>query len=248
MHHPTVSIITVVYNGVDTLEYTIKAVLALTYPHTEFIIIDGGSSDGTINIIKKYEKKISRWTSGPDAGLYDAMNKGMELATGDYFWFINSGDAPASSDILEKVFSGDVFADIYYGETVIIDAAGKEIGPRRLSPPKKLKWKDFRMGMLVSHQSFIASRRITKKYNLQYKFSADYDWCLHALKKAKKVRNTHLILSLFRDGGLTKQNIIPGLKERFQIMTKNYGLISTILAHFIIAPKFFWYLINNKRY
>ena len=248
MHKPSISIITVVYNAATSIEYTIQAVLALTYPNKEYIIIDGGSTDGTVDIIKRYERQISKWVSGPDAGLYDAMNKGLEMSKGDFVWFINAGDAPASPDVLERVFTGNSYADIYYGDTMIIDENGKKIGRRRLSPPSALKWKDFRKGMLVSHQSFIASRKVVKKYDLRYKFSSDFDWCLYALKNASKVQNTHLILSFFRDGGITKKNIIPGLKERFQIMVKNYGLISTLLAHLTITPKFFWFWIKHKRF
>ncbi|MBZ4676335.1 MAG: glycosyl transferase [Anaerophaga sp.] len=248
MQQPRVSIITVVYNSVTTIEATIKSVLALTYSNVEYIVVDGGSTDGTIDLIKKYEQQISRWTSGPDAGLYDAMNKGMEMSSGDYFWFINSGDEPASPDVLDKVFSGNSNADVYYGETMLIDEAGNEIGLRRHSPPDHLSWRDFRRGMLVSHQSFIASGKVAGKYDLSYRFSADYEWCLHALKHASEIRNTGLILSKFREGGMTRQNIIPGLKERFRIMVKNFGLGSTILAHFVIAPKFFRYWMQNRRF
>ncbi len=248
MHQPKVSIITVVFNGADTIEGTITSIAALAYPNVEYIIVDGGSNDGTPGIIENHQEVVSRWISRPDAGLYDAMNKGMEMATGDYFWFINSGDEPASPEILDKIFSNEVPADVYYGETMVIDADGNEIGRRRLSPPQHLSWKDFRQGMLVSHQSFIASRQVTKKYDLRYKFSADYDWCLYALKRSSNVKNTGMVLSRFREGGLTRQNILPGLKERFFIMIKYFGLMPTIAAHFRIAPRFFYFWIKNKRF
>jgi glycosyltransferase involved in cell wall biosynthesis len=248
MHQPGISIITVVFNGIKTIEKTIKSIVALTYPNVEYIIVDGGSNDGTLDVIKQYENHISKWISEPDQGLYDAMNKGLKMAEGDYLWFINSGDEPASPDVIHKIFSDPDAPDIYYGETMLIDNGGNEIGLRRLSPPEKLTWRHFRHGMLVSHQSFIPARRVIKKYDLSYKFYADYDWCLHALKQASDIRNTGIILSRFREGGLTGQNILPGLKERFRIMTGYYGLFPTMLAHFSIAPKFFYYWIKHKRF
>jgi glycosyltransferase involved in cell wall biosynthesis len=248
MHQPKISIITVVYNGAETIESTIRSIIALTYPNLEYIIVDGGSTDRTPDIIKKYETKISKWTSEPDKGLYDAMNKGMAMSSGNYLWFINSGDEPASPDILNEVFNESQKADVYYGNTMLIDEEGREVGLRRLSPPEMLNWKHFRKGMLVSHQSFIASKKVVKNYDLCYKFSADYDWCLHALRNASKISNTGKVLSRFRKGGLTGQNILPGLKERFRIMVKNYGLASTVLTHFVITLRLFCYWIKNKRF
>jgi glycosyltransferase involved in cell wall biosynthesis len=248
MYQPKISIITVVYNEVSTIENTLRSVAALTYPNMEYILVDGGSNDGTLEIVKQYENQIAKWITGPDSGLYDAMNKGIDISTGDYLWFINAGDEPAAPDILENVFQTRPLADVYYGQTMVIDQHNNEIGLRRLSPPEHLTWKHFRHGMLVSHQSFIASRQVTKTYDLRYHFSADYDWCLFALKKANQIKNTKLVLSRFRDGGLTKQNIFAGLKERFHIMTKYYGLLSAITAHFLIAPRFFYYWAKHKRF
>lgn len=248
MQLPKISIITVVFNGADAILPTIRSISALTYSNIEFIVVDGASKDGTVDIIKEHESLIFRWISEPDSGLYDAMNKGIDLATGDYFWFINAGDEPASPDVLNNVFESQNSADVYFGETMVINPDGSEIGLRRLSPPEKLNWRHFRRGMLVSHQAFIASRKVAKKYDLRYKFSADFDWCLYALKHASEIRNTGKVLCRFREGGLTKQNILPGLKERFRIMVRYYGLIPAVFAHFVIAPKFLWYWARNKRF
>lgn len=250
MSTPKVSIITIVYNGASTLAKTIESIAAQTYSNIEYIIVDGNSTDGTQALIKKYKNNISSWISEPDNGLYDAMNKGIKLATGDYLWFINSGDEIYAPDTLQKIFNNDQepYADIYYGDTVMIDEKGTVIGERRLQPPAQLSWKDFKNGMLVSHQSILISTKIAELYNLKYQFSADFEWCLKALQKANKIVNTNQILSRFLDGGLTKQNIAPGLKERFYIMSRYFGLIPTIWKHIPIGLRFFSYLIKNKRF
>jgi len=246
--YPKVTIITVVFNAKETLERTILSVKGLDYINVEYIIVDGGSSDGTLEIIDKYKAIITRWVSEPDNGLYDAMNKGLKLAEGDFVWFVNAGDEVAAPDVLNRLFDLSSNADIYYGDTVIVDDQGCEIGQRRLSPPENLNWKDFRRGMLVSHQSIIVAKDLADYYDLSYRFSADYAWVLNALRKAKLIVNGHLVLSRFLDGGLTKNNIIPGLKERFRIMIKNYGLLATLFYHIPIAYRFLRFYIINKRY
>lgn len=251
LKQPVISIITIVYNGVSSLEKTILSIASQSYPNIEYIIVDGGSTDGTLDIIQKFKHHpINLFISEPDNGLYDAMNKGINMATGDYLWFINSGDEIYESSTLSKIFNAKntTLADVYYGDTVMINDQGELIGVRRLKPPTHLGWKDFKNGMLVSHQSIIIKREIAGLYNLNYRFSADFEWCLLALKKAKSVVNTHLVLSRFLDGGITKQNIVPGLKERFRIMTRYFGLFSTLLFHIPITLRFVTYVFKNKRF
>ena len=245
---PKVSVITVVYNGAETLERTILSVASQTYPSVEHLIVDGGSCDGTLDIITHYSDYISQWISEPDNGLYDAMNKGIQMARGEYLWFINSGDEIAGPDVLAKVFVNQEEADFYYGETVLVDNQGQLIGDRRLKPPAQLTWKDLRNGMLVSHQSVIVRRRVCNFYDTSYKFSADYNWVVEALKRSKKISNTHLVLSRFLEGGLTRKNIIPGLKERFRIMVNHYGFWSTLLRHLPIAIRFILFFVKHKRF
>ncbi len=174
-NNPKISIITIVYNGSNTLEKTIQSVINQNYKNFEYIIIDGNSTDGTQQIIEKYSHQITYWISEKDKGLYDAMNKGLVRATGDYVWFINSGDQIPTSTTITEIFqnSKEPYADIYYGDTTMIDLNGKIIGERRLTPPKNLTANHFKQGMLVSHQSFIAKRSITRLYNTRFRFSAD---------------------------------------------------------------------------
>jgi len=246
--NPLISIITVVYNGEASIRKTIESIISQSFKSFEYIIIDGGSSDKTTEIIKEYAHKISYWISEPDNGLYHAMNKGLEKATGKYVWFINSGDEIADRKTLEKVFANNQFADIYYGETIIIDNNGYSIGNRRLKSPKQLTWKSFINGMLVSHQSIIVKRNLAPFYNLKYKCSADFDWVIQALKNSTNIENTNIILSRFLDGGQTKKTIVPGLKERFKIMCKYYGVIATSLNHIVLGFNFLVFLIQHKRF
>ncbi|MBS2212556.1 glycosyltransferase [Carboxylicivirga mesophila] len=250
MKKPLISIITIVYNGIDTLQKTINSIACQDYENIEYIVVDGCSNDGTINLIKANQTIISKWVAEPDDGLYDAMNKGLTMATGDYVWFINSGDEIYDKHTVSQLVDGfgSVFPDVVYGDTVMIDAEGNEIGERRLKPPVKLTWEDFRNGMLVSHQSILVSTKIAAKYNTKYRFSADYEWCLKALKAANSVHNSNQILSRFLDGGLTKQNIVPGLKERFDIMRRYFGLLPTVIRHIPIGLRFLKYVALNRRF
>lgn len=281
---PIVSVITVVYNSLSLIEKTIRSIAGQTYPNLEFIVIDGGSSDGTVEIIRLYEKQISYWISEPDRGIYDAMNKGLATATGDYVWFMNAGDQIYAEDILEKIFVGDQSSRkwndslVYYGDTMIVDSAYREVGLRRLRPPEVLTWKSFKKGMLVCHQAIIVSREIAEPFDPQYGHSADFDWVVRVLKKAegrraggqegmgkdKNIRikvsqhiststyqhiiNTHLVLCAFLDGGHSKHNIGISLQERFHSMVRHYGLIPTVLRHLPIAVRFGWYYLRNKRF
>jgi glycosyltransferase involved in cell wall biosynthesis len=238
----------VVFNARATLERTITSVRALDYPQIEYLLIDGGSTDGTLDLIRQYEDCITHWVSEPDKGLYDAMNKGLVMATGDYVWFLNAGDEVSAPEVLTRLFEHAPYADIYYGDTMIVDIEGNEIGHRRLTPPENLSWKDFRRGMLVSHQSVLVARHLAEPYDLHYRFSADYDWVLTALRRAKTIVNGQMILSRFLDGGLTKSNILPGLMERFNIMRKNYGFLATIFHHIPITCRFLRYLLINRRF
>ena len=234
--HPKFSIITVTYNAEKVLEDTIQSVISQTYRNVEYIIVDGASKDHTLEIVNKYHNRINKVISEPDKGLYDAMNKGIQLATGDYLCFLNAGDKFHDSETLQKVvhtLKGQELPDVIYGETAIVDEEGHFLHMRRLSTPAHLNWKSFKQGMLVCHQAFFVNRElaINHLYDLQYRFSADFDWCIRIMKKAKCLHNTRLTLIDYLNEGMTTKNHKASLKERFCIMAKHYGLISTILHH-----------------
>lgn len=243
MQYPIFSIITITYNAAKCLEQTVLSILSQSYSNIEYIIIDGASSDGTLEIIKQYESGVSCWISEPDKGIYDAMNKGLQRATGDYVWFINAGDSLYTSDIVQQIASlvqkKKVLPDIIYGETIIVDEDGKSLGKRRLKAPDKLTWKSFRMGMLVCHQSFITKRTIAPLYDLTYRYSADFEWCIRCMKNARRIYNTRMVLSNFLDGGVSTTQRKASLKERYDIMCQYYGSVSTSLLHIWFAIRFY---------
>lgn len=234
MNKPLFSIITICYNAEATLEKTIQSVLAQTYPNVEYIVVDGASKDNTLAIIKRYRPQLGKVVSEPDKGLYDAMNKGIGLATGDYLCFLNAGDTFFSANTLQEMVAtlpADKQPDVIYGETALVDAEGHFVRMRRLQAPEVLTWRSFRQGMLVCHQAFFARRELVPLYDLQYRFSADFDWCIRIMKQSHLLHNTHLTVVNYLDEGLTTRNQKASLKERFRIMAKHYGLFSTLLHH-----------------
>ena len=248
--NPKISIVTVVFNGESEIERTIRSVVNQTYKNIEYIIVDGASKDNTLNIVKKYEKKIDKLLSEPDKNLYDAMNKGLALATGEYLWYMNSGDEINDPTTLEAVFLQGTDADVYYGETMLVEESGKELGTRSdLSThklPGKLTWKKMNKGMVVQHQSFIVRRGLAPEYDMQYRWAADIDWVIKCLKEAKTVHNTNIILSRFLtnrvlgkfySGGASTKNLYTSLRERFAIFNKHYGTIPNVFNHLSIGFK-----------
>lgn len=230
---PTISIITVCYNAAKELEKTICSVKEQTYPHIQYIVVDGASKDTTPQLLERYKTDIDIIRSEPDRGIYDAMNKGIDLATGDYLCFMNAGDLFHSADTLAKVFDqiGTDRPGVIFGDTDIVDDEGRFIRKRRLSPPERLTADSFRKGMLVCHQSFYARRDLAPHYDLAYRLSADVDWCIKILRRSPYNHNTHLTLTNYLSEGATSKNHRASLKERFAIMRKHYGLTSTLWWH-----------------
>lgn len=231
---PRFTVITVTYNAASVLEDTIQSVVSQTYHHLEYIIIDGASTDDTLGIVKRFNEHITHVVSEPDRGLYDAMNKGLTLATGDYLCFLNAGDSFHEDDTLQQVvhsLQGNELPDVIYGETALVDAKGHFLRMRRLATPEVLTWKSFKQGMLVCHQAFWVKRSLAEPYDLQYRFSADFDWCIRIMKKSHSLHNAHLVTINYLDEGMTTQNRNTSLRERFRIMAKHYGLLNTAMHH-----------------
>ncbi|MFL5764361.1 MAG: glycosyltransferase family 2 protein [Bacteroidia bacterium] len=235
--NPKISIITVVYNAHALIERTVRSVLSQDWNNIEYIIIDGGSSDGTLEIAEKYSSQIALIHSGKDNGIYDAMNKGLKDATGDYVLFLNAGDTFYSKDVIRRVFANGE-ADVYYGNTAIVDSQENIIGDRRLTPPEVLNWRSLRFGMCVSHQSFIARRKICEPYDLDYKVSSDIDWVIRVLKKSGRILNIQGYISCFLEGGVSNRRRKKALGERFRIMSRHYGFFRTLVNHIYILLRY----------
>ena len=245
MHNPKFTIITVTYNAGKVLEKTIQSVISQSYRNVEYIIVDGKSKDNTLKITDFYKEWIHNLVSEPDKGLYDAMNKGIRLATGDYLCFLNAGDKLHDENTLQRIVDSlkeKTQPDVLYGETAIVDENGNFLHMRRLSTPQELNWKSFRQGMLVCHQAFFAKRELAvqEPYLLDYRFSADFDWCIRIMKKAKCLHNTRLTIIDYLNEGMTTQNHKASLKERFRIMVKHYGWISTVIHHCWFVIRLFY--------
>ena len=230
--HPKFSIITVTYNAAAVIEDTLQSVITQTYKNIEYIIVDGASTDRTMEIIGRYRKHIHTVVSEPDRGLYDAMNKGIRLATGDYVCFLNAGDELHEDDTLQLIVHSLTgltgLPDVIYGRTAIVDEEGHFLRMRRLEPPENLTWHSFRQGMLVCHQAFFARRDHAVPYDLRYRFSADFDWCA-------VLHNTRLTLIDYLNEGMTTRNHRASLAERFRIMCRHYGYVQTALLHLKFA-------------
>lgn len=247
MPQPKLSVITIVFNNASGIERTMLSVLGQTYPSIEYIIIDGGSTDGTLEIIEKYKDRVQKLVSEKDKGIYDAMNKGLALAEGDYILFMNSGDEVYAPDTVEKVFASEPDADIYYGETEMYDEKWQSLGRRRHKTPENFTWRDFRYGMSISHQAIYIRKSLTEPYDLDYKLSADIDWILKAAKKARRIVNTKMYVAKYLVGGMSKKRHRQSLVERFHIFSKHYGLIPNLFNHAVIAAKLALYYVKHRR-
>ncbi|MDO5016974.1 MAG: glycosyltransferase family 2 protein [Porphyromonas sp.] len=234
-----ISVITVCYNAEKELPVTLRSVSEQDYPYIEYIVVDGDSRDGTMELLHQHQSNIDVLISEKDTGIYDAMNKGIRAATGDYLCFMNAGDTFHAPDTLSRVFErvGERQPDVLYGETVIVDDQRRFVRNRRLRAPQSLTKRSFLSGMMVCHQSFYAKRSVAPLYDLRYRFSSDYDWCLNILDRTSDTFNTDLILTDYLSEGATTRHHRASLKERFRIMRKHFGWLPTLWSHLKIAVR-----------
>lgn len=237
MEPPLLTLITVTFNAEPFLERTLQSVAAQSQRQgVEYILIDGGSGDGTLALAEKYRGLFAAVVSEPDRGLYDAMNKGLQRATGRYVWFLNAGDELFDSQTFARFFQETAtLPDVYYGDALFVREDGSAVGlrsvvtPHRL--PRQLGWQHFRLGMVVCHQAFVVKRALAPAYDLQHPYSADIDWEIRCLKAARQVKQSALPLCRYLTGGYSVQHLRASLLDRFAILKKHFGLLPTLLAH-----------------
>jgi glycosyltransferase involved in cell wall biosynthesis len=254
------SIITIVYNGASLIEGTMQSVLNQTFTDFEYLIIDGASKDETMTLVEKYVEKYPlpiasgqvhiKAFSERDKGLYDAMNKGLAYAKGDFILFLNCGDRLFDVKTLENIAACITpKTGILYGETMLVDDARSHIGTRTALTvqklPKNLTWNSLKFGMVVCHQSFLVKRTIAPSY-IENNLAADIDWVIKCLKKCENAANTHIIISEYLMGGVSKQRHQQSLKDRFTVLKKHYGVIPNFFNHIGITLRAIVFKIKNR--
>ena len=256
------TIVTITYNAAAVLQRTLDSVLQQTYEDVEHLIIDGASTDATLSMAEAYKQRSDQSDGGhqviiqseSDHGIYDAMNKGLTQASGDYIVFLTAGDSFPQEDTLEQIVhrcgletlpTGDL-PGVLYGETDIVDNEGRFLRHRRLQPPAQLSWRSFRQGMLVCHQAFYARTDIAKnvQYDTRYRFSADVDWCIRVMHESERIglplQPIGCVVAHYLDEGATTKNHKASLRERYLVMQRHYGVVQTFLLHcwFVVRAVF----------
>jgi len=239
-NQPTISIITVCYNAEATIEKTIKSVIAQDYPAIEYIIVDGLSSDNTLGVVNRYKEHIATVISEKDKNTFDAMNKGLAAATGDYVWYVHADDQIFAADTLSKAMQNHQGEDFVYGKAMLVNEAGEErpLEERKPHPAAAtLSWKSCLNGMIICHQAMLVKRSIAPPYDLAYPLVGDLDWVIRILKKAESVRDADVYMCRFVEGGISTKHRKASLRQRFAILKKHFGLLPTLWQHFLITVR-----------
>jgi putative colanic acid biosynthesis glycosyltransferase len=210
-----ISVVTVVFNDKQSLEKTIQSVINQTHDNIEYIIIDGGSTDGTIDIIKKYEDKIDRFISEKDSGIYDAMNKAIDIASGDWINFMNAGDVFYDNNVIEKIFISDIEENVVciYGDSSI------NYGSFKITRKSGIL-EHLNKGMQFSHQSLFVNSHYHKenKFDLQLKLAADYNFIYSTYVAGDKFIYKKLIVSRVTSGGVSDVKRLNSIIEAKKVV------------------------------
>jgi glycosyltransferase involved in cell wall biosynthesis len=216
---PRFSIITVVFNHKSGLRATGESVVLQQFQDYEWIVVDGGSKDGTVAEVERFGDKVSKFISEPDRGIYDAMNKGLSIAEGEWIIFLNAGDQLADSGVLSN-FCAPPDADLAYGDAVILRPDGAR--PVFKAKPLEEMWK----GICFSHQSLFTRKHIAKKlrFSTRFKVVSDYDWYVRALSSGAKAHSLNYVVSEIEPGGFSERAFYRRTIERFFVASRHFGL------------------------
>ncbi|CAA6814169.1 MAG: Glycosyl transferase [uncultured Campylobacterales bacterium] len=249
MNNPLISIITVVYNDKVGIKRTIKSVLNQTYKNIEYVIVDGNSNDGTLDIIKKYQDSIDFWMSENDEGIYDAMNKGIQSAKGDFIQFLNAGDIFYEDDSLLKLVSTiDEKEKVYFGRA---HTYNKDVAWVFPSVENTSSW--LSRGNLPNHQAMLFPKNFYENnfYNLSYKISSDKDYKIRAYKKVK-FSFCDIVFVKFELDGVSNQyrkikNVTKIMKENF-LINKSHKLYKNMILDSVklFIKMILAFLVPNK--
>lgn len=208
------TVVTVTYNSKDNLEPTIKSVAMQDFRNYEYLVIDGGSNDGTQDIIKKYENNITSWVSEADGGIYDAMNKAVKIAKGEWVVFLNSGDCFVSHNVLSTlaIHMQNCEYDVIYGD-ILIDSKGDRVIKEASEPCNKHR-------MYFCHQSAFVRTDILREmpFDLRFKMSADLHFFKRCYAVGKSFFHLHEPLVFFDRNGISNTNRIAGLRDNVQVV------------------------------
>jgi len=210
-----------------------------TFTDYELLLIDGASTDATLQLAQSSGIANLRVFSEPDNGIYDAMNKGMKRACGRYLIFLNAGDAFASDMVLARLARLAVGQPgVIYGQTQLVNNDRQVTGMRHLTAPPTLTVDSFVDGMLVCHQAFVARHDLAPSYDMRYRYSADYDWCIRVLQhsSANAYAGSEPLVS-FLTGGATTRHHLRSLWERYLIMCRHYGVWQATRSHLSFIPR-----------
>ncbi len=220
---PLVSVITVVFNGAKHVEETIGAIAGQTYPHVEHIVVDGGSTDGTVDILRRNNDSIGYWLSEKDFGLYDAMNKGIALVSDpeSYVLFANADDSLFSPDAIARVISSSSGEDLVYGRMVLSDDAVSGVSGR------KVEFTDLARQTLCHPATFVRRRIFDQvgKFDTSYVIAADYDHIVRCFKAGVSTRFVDVVVSRMRMGGLSDDRFMLSCRERKQVIRRYFPVV-----------------------
>lgn len=213
---PLITVVTVVYNAESTLEQTILSVINQTYDNVEYILVDGASTDGTLDIIKKYEDKIDYWISEPDKGIYDAMNKGIDLASGDFLVFLGADDLLFDAYVFQNISNRMVNREaVYYGNVFFRE---KQVIYGFSFNKLKLCCRN------ICHQSIFYPKRIYKKlnYNLRFKIYADWEYNIRVWNQCQFIYLA-VVVTNFYDCGSSGQGDFEFCRKKKDLIIQNFG-------------------------